>query len=72
MMNTDLDFTTEQYESLGRLVRRWAQPGNRYTFVVQSEIASKGATMLCTVADTSGEHPLTIVHGIEADGYCHT
>lgn len=71
-MTTDRDFTDAQYEALGKLVRRWARPGNRYRFEVQSEFGSHGDTMLCTVTDVSGDGPIAIVHGIEADGYIHT
>lgn len=68
----ELDFTEAQYASLGKLVRRWAVPGNAYRFEVQSEFGSRGDTMLCTVSDTSGDGTIRITHGIEADGYIHT
>jgi hypothetical protein len=70
---TGRDFTDAQNESLGKLVRRWARPGNRYRFEVQAEFGSRGETMLCTVTDESGDMGcVSIVHGIESDGYIHT
>lgn len=73
MNNDNKGWTAKQYEVLGRLVARWAHdPSNRYSFYVTPELGAP-ATLLCRVTDpTSDGEPMTLVHGIEPDGHCHT
>jgi hypothetical protein len=70
MRTGEHQFTAAQYESLGRLIHRWAVPANRYQFEVHKELA--GSALLCIVCDSSGSEPVRLCHGIEPDGYIHT
>jgi hypothetical protein len=69
-------FTLEQYATLGALVARWTHDAsNRFHIHVTPEIGRGRTppTMLCRITDTSGDGgAVTLTHGIEPDGYCHT